>query len=96
MIVVLNELLWSVEYKELLFMTDIHGTNPGPQPYLNKAEEAELHDFVIVVRQIWYGKIQRQIKDIAKAISCDKEMLKKKISDGWLRHFLERQASLSL
>ena len=22
----------------------VHGTNPGPQPYLNKAEEAELRD----------------------------------------------------
>ena len=35
----------------------VHETNPGPQLYLNKAEETELRDFVIVVGQIWYGKI---------------------------------------
>ena len=60
--VVLNELLWSMEYQEQPFMTDIHtgrvvlGTNPGPQPYLNKPEDGVLCDFVIVVGQIGYGK----------------------------------------
>ena len=74
----------------------VHGTKPGPQPYLNKAEEAELRDFVAVVGQIEYGKIRRQIKDIAEAVARDKGILKKKISDGWLRCFFERQPSLSL
>ena len=64
---------------------------------MNKAEEAELRDFVVVVGQIGYGKTRRQINDIAEAVARDKGTLKKeKISDGWLRHFLERQPSLSL
>ena len=47
--------------------------------------------------QIGYGKTRRQIKDIAEAVARDKGILKKeKISDGWLRRFLERQPSLSL
>ena len=74
----------------------VHGTNPGPQPYLNKAKKAKLHDFVAVVGQIGYVKTRRQIKDIAKAVAHDKGILKEKISDGWLQRFLERQPSLSL
>ena len=90
-----------MEYQEQLCMRHtgrvVHGTNPGPQPYLNKAEEAELRDFVVIVGQIGYEKTQRQIEDIAEAVACDKGILKKeKISDGWLRRFLERQPSLSL
>ena len=75
----------------------VHGTNPGPQPYLSEAEEVELRDFAIVVGQMGFGKTRRQIKDIAEAVARDKGILKKeKISDGWLRRFLERQPTLSL
>ena len=34
----------------------VHGSNPGPQPYLNKAEEGELHDFIITVGKVGFGK----------------------------------------
>ena len=74
----------------------VHGTNPGPQPYLTKDEEVELGDFVIVVGQIGYGKTRRQIKDTAKSVAREKGILKGKISDGWLRRCLERQPTLSL
>ena len=33
-----------------------HGTNPGPKPYLNKAEETELSDFLVNVAKAEYGK----------------------------------------
>ena len=63
----------------------VHGTNPGPQPYLNRAEEMELRDFVVCVGQIGYGKTRRQVKEIAESVARDKGLLKKeKISDGWL------------
>lgn len=45
----------------------VHGTNPGPQPYLDKAEEKEFSDFLVVVGQIGYGKTRRQVKHIAEA-----------------------------
>ena len=60
-------------------------TNPGPQPHLNKAEEAELRDIVIVVGQIGYGKTRTKTKDIAKPVTHDKGTLtKENISDRWL------------
>jgi len=37
----------------------IHGTRPGPLPYLNK-EESELEQFV-VTSEIGYGKTRKQI-----------------------------------
>ena len=70
----------------------VHGTNPRPQPYLNKAEEAELCDFVVVVRQIGYGKTRRQIKDIAEAVAHDKGERK---NLRWMVLTLSREATLS-
>ena len=34
----------------------VHWSNPGPQPYLNKAEEEELCDFIITVAEVGFGK----------------------------------------
>lgn len=88
-----------MEYQEQLCMRHtgrvVHGTNPGPQPYLNKAEEAELRDFVVIVGQIGYEKTQRQIKDIAKAVACDKGILKKEKNFRWMASTLSREATLS-
>ena len=56
--VVLNELLWSMEYQEQLCMTDIREefSTGLILVHSHKAEEAELRDFVVVVGQIGYGK----------------------------------------
>ena len=37
----------------------VHGTKPGPVPYLNKDEEANLAEFLEVVSDVGYGKTKR-------------------------------------
>ena len=41
----------------------IHGTNPGAKPYLNKAEEAELTEYIITVGQLGFGKKGSKLKE---------------------------------
>jgi len=75
----------------------IHGTKPGPSPYLNKEEESELAQFVVEVSEIGYGKTRKQIKGMVEKVANEKGILKNKaISDGWFRRFLERQPQLRL
>lgn len=59
-----------------------HGTKPGPQPYLDKTEEKELHDFIVVVGQIGYPKTRGQIKNIAESVAREKGVLQKS-KDGF-------------
>ena len=75
-----------------------HGTNPGPKPYLTKAEETELSNFLIDVSKAGYGKSRKQVITIAENVARDKGVLKKgkKISEGWYRRFMERQSYLAL
>ena len=73
----------------------VHGTNPGPQPYLNKAKKAKLHDFVVVMGQIGYVKTRRQIKDIVEAVAHDKQNSKERKNLRWMALTLSREATLS-
>ena len=77
----------------------VHGTKPGPVPYLNKIkdEEANLAEFLEVVSDVGYGKTKKQIKNMVESAACDKGVLRKdRISDGWFRGFMERQPQLRL
>ena len=76
----------------------VHGTNPGPRPYLNKEEENELADYLVQSTQMGYGKTRRQVKCLVEKVAEEKGALKEngKVSDGWWRRFLERHPSLSL
>ncbi len=40
----------------------IHGTNPGPRPYLTKDEESELSDHLLTASSIGYGKTRRDVR----------------------------------
>ena len=80
-----------------------HGNKPGGKPYLNKAEETELANFLQVVSEIGYGKTRKQVMGIVESAVRDKEKLtkqkilrKQKISDGWFRRFIERQPQLCM
>ena len=75
----------------------LHGTKPGPKPYLSPVEEKELANYLVEVAKAGYGKSRSQIKGLAEAVAREKATLrKKKISDGWFRRFMERQPYLRL
>ena len=62
-----------------------HGKKPGQQLYLNTEEEEDLVKFVVVVADVGFGKTRKQIKAMVEKTAHDKELLRKKISDGWFR-----------
>ena len=75
----------------------IHGTNPGPKPFLTTVEEKELSSFLVDVAKAGYGKTRKQIMGLAESVARDKgRMIGEKISDGWFRRFMKRQPQLSL
>jgi len=74
-----------------------HGSKPGAKPYLNKVEENQLANFIEVVARIGYGKTRKQVKTMVERTARDKDVLRKeKITDGWLRRFIECQPQLSI
>ena len=76
----------------------VHGTNPGPKPFLNAVEEKELSSFLVDVAKAGYGKTRKQIMGLAESVARDKGRMtgQKRISDGWFRRFMQRQPQLSL
>ena len=75
----------------------LHGTKPGPKPYLDKTEEKELVEFFPTTAEVCYGKNRKQIMNIVESTAREKGLLRKcRISDGWFRCFIERQPQLSL
>ncbi|XP_065904027.1 uncharacterized protein [Dysidea avara] len=76
----------------------IHGTNPGPRPYLTKEEEELLTDHLILTAKLGYGKTRRQVMDLVERYINDKPGNEKevKISNGWWDKFMKRNPSLRL
>ena len=75
----------------------VHGTNPGPAPYLNTREEDKFVEYLSEANKMGYGKTRRQVKVIAERVATDKGVLRgARISDGWWRRFLLRHPQLSL
>ena len=74
----------------------IHGTKPGPKPYLTGSEELELSSFIKESAKIGYGKTRRDVMIIAERVAKDKGILRKeRISQGWWNRFMEQQKDLS-
>ena len=74
-----------------------HGTKPGPRPYLTRNEEDILAQHLVQVAKIGYGKTRKQVNMIAENVAKKEGLLKRdRISNGWLRRFLERQSDISL
>ena len=70
----------------------VHGTKPGPKPYLDRNEEKELAEFLQRCSSV---KTRRDVLSITEAYVGHKGIMRKqKISDGWWRRFLERQKGL--
>ena len=50
----------------------VHGTNPGPKPFLTSVEEKELSSFLVDVAKAGYGKTRKQIMGLAESVARDK------------------------
>ena len=53
----------------------VHGSKPGPNPYLSQTEEKELSSFLVDVAKAGYGKSRKQVKRIAESVACEKGSL---------------------
>ena len=74
-----------------------HGTNPGPQSYLNSKEEKELSSYLKHCARVGYGKTRRDVLTIVHTAASEKGVLRtNRISQGWWHQFIERQKDLSL
>lgn len=75
----------------------VHGTKPGPRPYLTSVEEEELANFLVDVSEAGYGKTKSEVKIIVESVAKEKGVLKKNsLTDGWYRRFIDRQPHLAL
>ena len=70
----------------------VHGTKPGPRPYLSTTEEAELSSFLKSCSNMGYGRTRTDVMGIARSVAAEKGILKRsKVTQGWWRRFCERQ-----
>jgi hypothetical protein len=51
----------------------VHGTKPGPTPYL---EEAELSSFLKLCSNVGYGRTRSDVMGIARSVAAEKGKLK--------------------
>ena len=66
----------------------VHGTRPGPAPYLEKDKETQLVEYLTSTSKVGYGKTRKQGMNIVEQVAKDKGVLKKdKISCGWFWRF---------
>ncbi len=75
----------------------VHGTNPGPAPYLTKSEESELVDYLHSTSKVGYGKTRQQVMSIVERVAKQKGTLREgKVTCGWFRRFKERNPTIRL
>lgn len=75
----------------------VHGTKPGPRPYLDSTEERELVDYLFDAAKTGHGKTRQQIKGIAENVAKKKGILKSEsISNRLWKRFSSRQPKLAL
>ena len=62
----------------------VHGTKPGPRPYLSTKEEAELSLFLKSCSNMGYGRTRTDVMGIARAVAAEKGTLKgSKVNQWW-------------
>ena len=50
----------------------VHGTNPGPKPFLSTVDERIVEFFLVDVAKAGYGKSRKQIMGLAESVARDK------------------------
>ncbi len=89
----------STTLKDCLRGRVVHGTNPGPRPFLTRDEEKCLTDHIVCTAQLGYGKTRRQVLSMVKNVARDKSIMaqdRRRLSGWWFRRFMERNPALSL
>jgi hypothetical protein len=62
----------------------VHGTKPGPTPYLSNTEEAELSSFLKLCSNVGYGRTRSDVMGIARSVAAEKGKLKgSSVTQGW-------------
>ena len=50
----------------------VHGTKPGPKPYLEQIEESELTNFLVDTAKAGFGKTRKEIKGLVEKVAREK------------------------
>ena len=75
----------------------VHGTKPGPRPYLSTGEETELSCHLLQVAKMGFGQTRRDIKCLVETYVKQKGTLRgSTITNGWWQKFLKRNPMLRL
>ena len=77
----------------------MHGTKPGPKPYLSAAEEEELTGHLIDAANIGYGKTIEEVLTIVERhveMKEDVSLRAARVIHGWWQNFLKRNPTVSL
>ena len=74
----------------------VHGTRPGPKPYLTREKGNKFAEFLVETSKAGYRKGRKQVINIAENVAQDNGILGTdiKLSNGWYYHFMERQDDL--
>ena len=74
----------------------IHGTNPGPLPYLTVDEETLLMEYLLKSSKVGYGKTRRDLLQVESYLKQKGSLRGTCYSNGWWEKFLRRNPSLRL
>ena len=74
----------------------VHGTNPGPIPYISADEEKQLVEFLVSSSKMGFGKTRGEVLLIVREMAARKGLALEKITDGWWSCFRKRWPELSL
>ena len=74
----------------------VHGSNPGPAPYLTSSEESELVGCLQSTAKIGYGMTRQQGMNIVERVAKEGLLKMERLTCGWFRRFKQRNPSTSL
>ena len=75
----------------------MHGTKPGPRPYLSTGEETELSSHLLQVAKMGFGQTRHGVKCLVETNVGQKATFRgSTITNGWWHKFLKRNPMLRL
>ena len=69
----------------------VHGTKPGPRPYMSTGEETKLSSHLLQVAKMGFGQTRHDVKCLVEMYVKRKGTLRvSTITNGWWQKFLKR------